>query len=119
MEIKSVKIYNLQFHLLRAANPDPITSPINTRQGANLFEKVTSILHVLTSHPNLVGGLRVEVRTRMTLLNDAINLLIERQMFKPQSYNVNVTCLKVMVNIYLLRAQQVFRTARAILTRPV
>ena len=80
---------------------------------------MTSILHVLTSNPNLVGGLRVEVRTRMTLLNDAINLLIERQMFKPQSYNVNVTCLKVMVNIYLLRAQQVFRTARAILTRPV
>ena len=85
IQVKSVKIYNLQYHLLRASNPDSITSPINIRQGANLFEKMSSILHVLTSNPNLVGGLRIEIRIRMTLLNNAINFLLECQMFKPES----------------------------------
>jgi hypothetical protein len=46
----------------------------------------------------------------MTLLTNAINHLLELQMLNPQS-------LKVNVNVYLLRAQQIFRTAQAILTR--
>ncbi|CAB4012374.1 Hypothetical predicted protein, partial [Paramuricea clavata] len=57
IEVRSVKIYNL----LRATNPDPIASPINTRQGSHLFQKMTSTLHVLTSNPNLVGSLRIEL----------------------------------------------------------
>jgi hypothetical protein len=46
----------------------------------------------------------------MTLLTNAINHLLECQMLNPQS-------LKNNVNVYLLRAQQIFRTAQAILTR--
>jgi hypothetical protein len=53
----------------------------------------------------------------MTLLANAINHLLERQMLNPQCLNVNVSYSKVNMNVYLLRAQQIFRTARAILTR--
>jgi hypothetical protein len=84
--------------------------PINTRQGANLFQRLASILHVLNSNPNLVSGLRIEIPIRMMLLTNAINHLLERQMLNPQS-------LKVNVNVYLLHAQHIFRTAQAILTR--
>jgi hypothetical protein len=83
----------------------------------NLSQRLTSILHVLTSKPNLVGGLCIEIPIRMTLLTNAINHLLERQMFNPQSFIINVSYSKVNVNVYLLHAQQIFITVRAILTR--
>jgi hypothetical protein len=53
----------------------------------------------------------------MMLLTNAINHLLERQMFNPQSFIITVSYSKVNVNVYLLRAQQIFRTVWAILTR--
>ena len=47
LQVRSMKVYNAQYHLLRACNPDPLPSPVMTRQGSHLFQNLCSILDVL------------------------------------------------------------------------
>lgn len=116
-QVLSMKGYTLQFHLLRACNPNPITSPVTTRQGASLFDTLNGIMHVLSTHQQLVGGIRLEIRIRMTHVLDAVNHVLERQQFDPHQFGVNCQYNKVPVQRYLVYAEGLFRTARVIFTR--
>jgi hypothetical protein len=106
-----MKVYNLQYHLLHACNPDPITSPVTTLQGAHSFDKLNGIMNVQFSNPQLAGGIRMEIRIHMTHVMDAVNYLLKR----PQQLGVNVRYTKVPVQRYILYAQRMFRTARELL----
>jgi hypothetical protein len=71
-EVLKLKMYNVMYHLLRACNPFPLPATNNTRQAARRFEKLASILNVLTTNQQRVGGIRVELRVRHKHLEDAI-----------------------------------------------
>ena len=62
--IKSLKIYNLQYHLLRASNLQPLNATITTRQGGRAYENMYSILVAMREARQLIGGLRMEVRAK-------------------------------------------------------
>ena len=70
-QVLKMKMYNVMYHLLRASNPFPLPAPNNTRQAARRFEQFTSLLHVLTTNQERVGGIRVELRVRHTHLEDS------------------------------------------------
>jgi hypothetical protein len=110
-----MKVYNLQYHLLHACNPDPITSPVTTLQGAHSFDKLNGIMNVQFSNPQLVGGIRMEIRIHMTHVMDAVNYLLKRQFFNPQQLGVNVRYTKVPIQRYIIYAQRMFHTARELL----
>ena len=111
-----MKVYNVQYHLLRACNPDPLPSPVTTRQGSHLFQNLSSILHVFRENERHVGGLRIEIRVRHTMLMEAVNHLINRELFRPNRFGVNVRYVKIGVPEYLQYETITFRKARAILT---
>jgi hypothetical protein len=112
-----MKVYNLLFHLLRACNANPITSPITTRQGATLFDTLNGIMNVLSNNQQLVGGIRMEIRIRINHVLDAVDHVLERQQFDPRQFGVNCHYNKVPLRRYLVYAEGLFRTARALLTR--
>ena len=72
---------------------------------------------VLSTHQQLVGGIRLEIRIRTTHVLDAVNHVLERQQFDPHQFGVNCQYNKVPVQRYLVYAEGLFRTARAIFTR--
>ena len=66
-------MYNLQFHLLRAWDSEPLPTPVNSRQGARSFDHLNTILAAMEAKPELVGGLRMEIRLRFNHFIDAVN----------------------------------------------
>jgi hypothetical protein len=53
--VTALKIYNLQYHLLRAANSQPWNAAVTTRQGARAFENMHAILVAMQTSRHLVG----------------------------------------------------------------
>ena len=116
-QVLKLKMYNVLYHLLRACNPFPLPAPNNTRQAARRFEKLASILNVLTNNQERVGGIRVELRVRHKHLEDAITMVLRPNAFTPECYGVTMQYYTISVPIYLGKARRIFALARAILTR--
>ncbi|CAB3985185.1 Hypothetical predicted protein [Paramuricea clavata] len=116
-EVVSMKVYNLVFHLLRACHPEPLSSSVTTRQGSALFDTLNSIMNVLSVNHHLVGGIRLGVRVQMNHVSDAVDHVLERQLFNPHQFGVNCRYNKVPVRRYIQYAEGLFRTARALLSR--
>jgi hypothetical protein len=116
-QVLKLKMYNVLYHLLRASNPFPLPAPNNTRQAARRFEKLASILNVLTNNQERVGGIRVELRVRHKHLEDAITMVLRPNAFTPECYGVTMQYYTISVPIYLGKARRIFALARAILTR--
>jgi hypothetical protein len=72
-------------------------------------------MNVQFSNPQLVGGIRMEIRIHMTHVMDAVNYLLKRQFFNPQQLGVNVRYTKVLIQCYIIYAQRMFHTARELL----
>ena len=90
---------------------------VNTRSAARRFEKLASILNVLTTNQKRVGGIRVELRVRHNHLEDAIAMVLRPNAFTPECYGVTMQYYTISVPIYIGKARRIFALARAILTR--
>jgi hypothetical protein len=115
-EVLRLKMYNLQFHLLRAYDSEPLPTPINSRQGARSFDHLNSIFSAMEARPDLVGGLRMEIRVRFNHFLDAVSHVIENHLFSPVAFNVRTTYKTITVAEYVIYARGLFRIARRILT---
>jgi hypothetical protein len=113
-QVLRLKMYNLQFHLLRAWDSEPLPTPVNSRQGARSFDHLNAILAAMEAKPELVGGLRMEIRLRFNHLIDAVNHAIENHLFNPVAFNVRTTYKTITVAEYLIYARGLFRSARRI-----
>ncbi|CAB4036212.1 Hypothetical predicted protein [Paramuricea clavata] len=113
--IKSLKVYNLQYHLLRASNSQPLNATITTRQGGCAYDNMFSILAAMREARDLVGGLRMEVRARFNHHMDAIQHILTHHLFSPASFEVRTSCRTITVAEYLQDASRLFRKARQIL----
>jgi hypothetical protein len=81
-QVLGLKLYNIQYHLLRAANAQSLTSAVTSHQGVRAFEHLNSILVAMEEYPHLVGGLRMELRVMIRFnhyIDDAVNHIIDRE----------------------------------------
>lgn len=74
---------------------------------------------LVAMHPsrNLVGGLRMEVRIKFNHHMDAIHHIIQHHLFNPSNFEVRTSCKTITVAENQRYANQLFCTARQILTR--
>jgi hypothetical protein len=103
-------MYNLQVHLLRAWDSQPLTIPINSRQGARSFEHLNSIFVAMEANPQLIGGLRMELNAFNHYL-DAVNHALQNHLFNPASFNIRTSNKTITIAEYLIYARALFRTA--------
>ena len=103
-QVLRLKMYNLQFHLLRAWDSEPLPTPVNSHQGATSFDHLNAILAAMEAKPELVGGLRMEIRLRFNHFIDAVNHAIENHLFNPVAFNVRTTYKTITVAEYPLYA---------------
>ena len=113
-QVLRLKMYNLQYHLLRAWDSKSLTTPINSRQGARFFEHLNGILAAMEEKSKLIGGLRMEIRLRFNHYLDAVNHAIQNHLFNPAALNVRTTYKTITVAEYLLYARRLFLSARRI-----
>lgn len=107
-------MYNLQYHLLRAWDSQPLPTPVNSHQGARSFEHLNAILAAMEEKPELIRGLRMELRLRFNYYLDAVNHAIQNNLFNPAALNVQTTYKTITVAQYLAYARGLFHTARRI-----
>ena len=95
--VTALKIYNLQYHLLRAANSQPINAAVNSCQGSRAFEN-------LKLNPR--GHTNIQAFDRRTLVKfthhmDAIHHIIQHHLFNPDNFKIRTSCKTITVAEYI------------------